>query len=402
MLRNFSLIVLILALYKEVNGDSKDNPEAFLDGSGMIVYNGYPTQTHTVMTEDGYALTVQRIPRGRGKCNFTSCEKGVVLLVHGLSGSSIIWVFTGKDNALAYMLADQGYDVWMPNLRGNEYSTMHTRQRDPGTKEFWDFSLNEGGVYDLPAVIDYILEKTGKEKIIYVGHSMGTTMFYIMMSQRPEYNQKFTVMISLAPIVYTSHIRQFAVNVIAYLSDPVSKLLNLISLSHIKPMPHVLSKIGQLLCIDTPVISVICQKFLTLFMEIDLQKMNQSFIAVYINNAFSGAPVKQMMHLVQLNKSGRFCQYDYGKSENLKRYNRTQPPSYNISETKVPVAILYSDGDASADVTDVMKLYNELPNVIKLQKVAHKDFKHEDFVTHKDIATLVNKPVIDILHQYCT
>ncbi|XP_069680597.1 lipase member K-like [Periplaneta americana] len=401
MLRNLSLIILVLALYGEVNGDSKGNPEAFLDMSGMIVYNGYPMETHIVVTEDGYALTVHRITHGRGKRNSTDCDKGVVLLQHGTLGSSIIWVFSGKDNALAYMLADQGYDVWLPNVRGNEYSTMYTPQRDPRTREFWDFSLDEGGVYDLPAVIDYILEKTGKEKIIYVGHSMGTTVFYIMMSQRPEYNEKITVMISLGAIAYASHSKKFMGNVIAYLSDPVSKLLNLIGLNHIKPFPHALSKIGPILCFEMPVISYICQKFLTSVTEVDLQGINQTLIPVYLNNANAGAPMKQMLHYVQLYKSGRFCQYDYGKSENLKRYNSTQPPSYNISKTEVPVAIFYAEADTTADVTDVMKLYNELPNVIKLQKVAQKGFNHLDFVTHKDIATLVNKPVIDILQPYC-
>jgi len=32
------------------------------------------------------------------------------------------------------------------------------------------------GVYDLPAIIEYILGKTGQNKIkAYIGHSMGTT-----------------------------------------------------------------------------------------------------------------------------------------------------------------------------------------------------------------------------------
>ncbi|XP_069681186.1 lipase 3-like [Periplaneta americana] len=359
-------------------------------------------ETHYVPTEDGYALTVHRIPHDRSKGNSTGCDKGVVLLQHGISGSSVIWVFSGKDNALGYMLADQGYDVWIPNARGNEYSTMYTPQRDPRTREFWDFSLDEGGVYDLPAVIDYILEKTGKEKIIYVGHSMGTTLFYIMMSQRPEYNEKITVMIGLGPIAYAGHTKNGVGNLLGYLSDPLSKLLNLIGFTHIKPTPHVLSKIRPMLCFDMPVISYICQKYLISVKQIDLQGINQTLIPVYLNNANAGSNFKQMVHYIQLSKSGRFCQYDYGKTENLIRYNRTQPPSYNISKTEVPVAIFYSEADTNADVTDVMKLYNELPNVIKLHKVESKDFNHIDFINHKDIATLVNKPVIDILRLYCT
>jgi hypothetical protein len=30
--------------------------------------------------------------------------------------------------------------------------------------------------FDLPAVINFILQKTGQEKIYYVGYSQGTTM----------------------------------------------------------------------------------------------------------------------------------------------------------------------------------------------------------------------------------
>ena len=57
------------------------------------------------------------------------------------------------------------------------------------------------GKYDLPAVFDYVLAKTGMTSLSYVGHSMGCTMFFICMIDRPEYNAKIDVMIALAPAV---------------------------------------------------------------------------------------------------------------------------------------------------------------------------------------------------------
>lgn len=43
---------------------------------------------------------------------------------------------------------------------------------DPETdKEYWKFSYAENGKYDLPAMIEYVREKTGYEKIDYIGHS---------------------------------------------------------------------------------------------------------------------------------------------------------------------------------------------------------------------------------------
>lgn len=40
---------------------------------------------------------------------------------------------------------------------------------------FFD-SLDEMAKYDLPATINLIVEKTGQERLYYVGHSQGTTI----------------------------------------------------------------------------------------------------------------------------------------------------------------------------------------------------------------------------------
>lgn len=71
----------------------------------------------------------------------------------------------------------------------------------------FDYSWHEMGVYDLPAFIDYILTKTEQRNLYYIGHSMGTTMFYVMASTRPEYNSKIKLMISLSPVAYMAHIK---------------------------------------------------------------------------------------------------------------------------------------------------------------------------------------------------
>ena len=40
---------------------------------------------------------------------------------------------------------------------------------------------------DLPAFIDFILDKTGLEDISYIGHSQGTTEFFLGGTILPEY-----------------------------------------------------------------------------------------------------------------------------------------------------------------------------------------------------------------------
>lgn len=56
-------------------------------------------------------------------------------------------------------------------------------------------------------MIDYVLEKTGYSELYYIGHSQGTTAFYVMGSERSEYNAKVKGMISLAPIAFLANQR---------------------------------------------------------------------------------------------------------------------------------------------------------------------------------------------------
>lgn len=67
-------------------------------------------------------------------------------------------------------------------------------------------SWHEIGIYDLPAKIDYILEETGQSRIFYIGHSQGTTSFFVMASELPEYNEKIRLMVALAPVAYMSNL----------------------------------------------------------------------------------------------------------------------------------------------------------------------------------------------------
>lgn len=47
--------------------------------------------------------------------------------------------------------------------------------------------------------IDYILNHTGQSKLTYFGHSQGTAIFFIMLSERPDYNEKVELMFAMAP-----------------------------------------------------------------------------------------------------------------------------------------------------------------------------------------------------------
>ena len=80
-------------------------------------------------------------------------------------------------------------------------------------------SWHEMGTKDLPVVIDYIIQTTGFGQIYYAGHSMGTTMFYVLCSELPDYNSKIKTMFSLAPIAFMSHMKSPLIQLISTIGD---------------------------------------------------------------------------------------------------------------------------------------------------------------------------------------
>lgn len=108
----------------------------------------------------------------------------------------------------------------MGNTRGNTYSRNHTTLNPDKDKKFWEFSWHEIGAIDLPQVIDYVLEQTGAQSLYYCGHSQGTTVFYVMTSEKPEYNKKIKVHVSLAPIGFLNHMKSPFLKLISYVEKP--------------------------------------------------------------------------------------------------------------------------------------------------------------------------------------
>ena len=111
----------------------------------------------------------------------------------------------------------------MGNARGNYYSRRHVTLNPDAVLNtaFWKFSYDEIGRIDLPTMIDYALEVSGEERLHYVGHSQGTTSFFVMGSMRTAYNDKIISMNALAPVAYMAHNNNLLLNALAPFSDDI-------------------------------------------------------------------------------------------------------------------------------------------------------------------------------------
>lgn len=85
------------------------------------------------------------------------------------------------------------------NHRGSIVSSGQSDSSSISDLRYWDFSFHEMGQYDQPAVVDYILTKTGLDNITYIGFYEGATIFFVFLSLHPEYNDKVKAAFLLAP-----------------------------------------------------------------------------------------------------------------------------------------------------------------------------------------------------------
>ena len=116
---------------------------------------GYTWEAFEVTTEDDYILTTFRITGKVGETAF-SPTKGAVLIQHGYTMDAANWISDYTTKPMPLILADNGYDVWMGNNRGTEYSRGNRKGLNISQKEFWAWDWGEMGIYDDPAIINFI------------------------------------------------------------------------------------------------------------------------------------------------------------------------------------------------------------------------------------------------------
>jgi oxygen-independent coproporphyrinogen-3 oxidase len=87
-----------------------------------------------------------------------------LLLVHGTFSNR--WFFLGaRERGLAHALAARGWDVWVAELRG------HGRSGAAGRRNAWHFE--DWIRRDAPALILGVLRETGRDHLVWIGHSAG-------------------------------------------------------------------------------------------------------------------------------------------------------------------------------------------------------------------------------------
>ena len=153
------------------------------------------------------------------------------------------------DEALAYVLADNGQDVWLGNSRGNVYSRRH-RTLPVDSAAFWNFTFDEQAQYDVPALVSYVLDYTERDRIAgYVGHSQGTTQMFAALAMdgvgawiASRVDQFF----ALAPVAHVGHVDSPALHALSDIG--FAQMLARFGVKEFVPDESILNHVDPELC----------------------------------------------------------------------------------------------------------------------------------------------------------
>ncbi|WCJ37480.1 Triacylglycerol lipase 2 [Euphorbia peplus] len=397
------LVIVLLCLTSTLAAGRNLNSITYIASSSsndsicesMAISQGYVCHEFKVTTEDGYILSLQRMPVGRtGKAS----DKGPVLLQHGLLSNGATWLLNAPDESLAFILADNGYDVWIANTRGTTYSRGHT-SLSPSDQAYWEWSWDELAAYDLPAFFQYVHDHTG-QKIHYVGHSLGTLMALAAFSQQKLLNMLGSAAF-LCPIAHLSQIPSSLTKVVA--DSFLGEELYWLGLREFMPGGQAATKLLENVC-DKP--GVNCSNLMEALTGPNCC-VNSSKIINLLDIEPQSTSTKNLIHLAQMIRTGKIAMFDYeNEAQNMAHYKQPSPPVYNMANipNDVPIFMGYGGQDKLADVPDVKVLLDNLKHhdSNKLVLLFQQTYAHVDFVFGVNANQLIYDPLMSFFTHFST
>ena len=177
------------------------------------------------------------------------------------------------------------------------------------------------------------------------------------LSERPEYTDKVSPFVAMAPIAHVEHIT----SPIRYLTSIPGLMDFFFTIGGELTLPQILlDTMAQAVC-DKTVIREACGSALFLVCGYDAAQFNYTRIAVYLTQALGGTSAWDLLHFGQNIINKGFLKFDYGPIGNLGQYGQIVPPKYDLGAIKSEsIILLDSNNDPLSDPEDVEILRKSL------------------------------------------
>ncbi|KAK3001784.1 hypothetical protein RJ639_020900 [Escallonia herrerae] len=285
----------------------------------VITELGYPYEAISVITADGYVLLLERIPS---------------------------WVSNGVVGSPAFAAFDQGYDVFLGNLRGL-VSREHV-DKNISSRQYWHYSINEHGMEDIPAMIEKIHEVKMSElkssepdteeesnshqpyKLSAICHSLGgaAILMYVITRRIEEKPHRLSRLILLSPAGFHDD-STFVFTMVEYITLWLAPILAPLVPGFYIPtrfLRMLLNKLARDFH-NNPAVGGLVQTLIGYVTGGD----SSNWVGViglphYNMNDMPGVSFRVGLHLAQMKHAGKFIMFDYGSAAaNMEIYGSPEP-----------------------------------------------------------------------------
>jgi len=271
--------------------------------------------------------------------------------------TSATWVLNSASQSLGYLLSSAGYDVWLANSRGNQYSS-HVTYATTDSK-FWNFDFDSMIDQDVPATLAYVLTTTGVKVVDWVAHSQGGAITVAAIARHAAVRQAIAHFAALAPVTFLQHQQSPLMKLMA--DARIDTVLNLLPAMKFVPSGAFMHKTLGLVCMKAP---SLCDGAVAGLFGAEGPNLNPARTGVYFGHFPDGTSTRNIEHWIRNCRSGSFADMT-GTAYDLTSYN-------------VKTAIWYGSNDLLADPTDVETLFKALG--ANVHSTYGNAYAHMDFV----------------------
>ena len=329
-----------------------------------------------VTTEDRYVNTIWALTsKDENNRNGKS-----IIVQHGLLDGGFTWLIL-EEKSIAKLLCDEGYRVYLPFMRGSQFSRSHLDYDISLNSKYWDFSFDEMAQYDLPTIVNFIKKRDGVEKVDYMGHSQGTLIFFLSYMNNPEFmEQSINKFVGVGVVPNINNAKHFFLNLAV-----ISKIDKLIPIKNFLNFPPEFGQVlvpfctgkAKKLCHDT---LKLCFGGLEDTGRVDYDRLGKN---IFLHMP-GGTSLQNMKHWLQLFKTKKVAKYDFGtRLKNIAHYGTSRPPVYNLNNMKnykIKSIMTTSDADPFCNPQDTLEFVKNIedPNVVEIMSL--KDYDHIDYL----------------------
>lgn len=292
-------------------------------------------------------------------------------------------------HSLAFTLANFGYDVWLPNLRGNYYSEGHAGRYHIERQDYWDFDLDTLIQEDLPSIVKFIEKKIDTKRVGIISYSHSVALVLGLLTKYPKYQHTLQPVILMAPALGTGN-RGFA-------QKWTTRLVGRVLMSSNGAYPPVMSGLEASLC-KSIITRSVCHYMNVLFGDGINPRIWTKKTTLISQNKECGRTSKRLLHqlidnLASLAVKPKFTPWIRSRTW------KSKDDSVIVDIKIKSLMVIHSKNDDVSTMEEVERILNtSMKGMLLLDHVIHShSFDHRDFIYGSKNSYFVNGNILKMV-----